>query len=519
MARKNRKPPAPAKISTADNSPRRRRAYEGAMLNRLTLDWVTSSTSADAEIDGSLIRLRNRARQLVRDTSYARQALRVITSNVIGTGIRMQAQVPASQAVGVLDEGINETIETAWRRWCRPSTCHAGGQLSFDEISRLAIMAMAESGEVIIRMVPAAFGEGAAPLALEIIEADLLDEGKTSGPDKDGNEWRMGVHVDRWGRPFEYSFRTRHPGDLTNSSGWGELLLPADQILHLKMTDRPGQTRGVTWFAAAIKSLHHLAGYQEAEVVRARAASSLMGFVTSPEGELLGDDVYDGDRVSQFEPGVFKYLAPGESVTVPQLDAPDGQFEPFLRAMLRSICAATGISYEAVSCDYSQANYSSNRMSRQDNIEHWKSLQQYMIEHLHRPVFEAWIDAAVGSGELQLPGYEVLRIRYQSVRWYPRAWGFVDPQVEIEAYKSAVRSGFMTQGQVVAEQGGDLNELMRDRAAELALAQELGLTLDIDPGKVSNAGLTQARPPGSIIPQDPYMQEDTQALESDGVSA
>ena len=27
---------------------RRRRAYEGAMVSRLTSDWVTSSTSADA---------------------------------------------------------------------------------------------------------------------------------------------------------------------------------------------------------------------------------------------------------------------------------------------------------------------------------------------------------------------------------------------------------------------------------------------------------------------------------------
>lgn len=518
MARKKRKNPPPAVVAPATKRPRRTRAYEGALINRLTSDWVTSSTSADAEIDSSLVRLRNRARQLVRDTSYARQALRVITSNVIGTGIRMQAQVPTQVGAGRFDENLNEVIEAGWKQWCRPDTCHAGGQLSFQEIERLSIIAMAESGEVLIRLVPMAFGKGVTPLALEVIEADLLDEGKTQGPDNDGNEWRMGVHIDRWGRPFEYAFRTRHPGDITSGLGWGEQIIPADEILHLKLIDRPGQTRGVTWFAAAIKSLHHLAGYQEAEVIRARAASSLMGFVTSPEGELLGDDVYDGDRVSQFEPGVFKYLAPGESVTVPQLDAPDGQFEPFLRAMLRSISASTGTSYESVSCDYSQANYSSNRMSRQDNIEHWKSLQQYMIEHLHRPIFERWLDAAVGAGTFQLPNYETLRARYQSVRWYPRAWGFVDPQVEIQAYKQAVRSGFMTQGQVVAEQGGDLNELMRDRAAELALAQELGLTLDIDPGKVSSAGLTQARPPGSIIPQDPYMQEDTQALDA-GVSS
>ena len=75
----------------------------------------------------------------------------------------------------------------------------------------------------------------------------------------------------------------------------------------------------------------------------------------------------------------------------------------------------------------------------------------------------------------------------------------------------------MTQSQVVAEQGGDLAELMRDLAAERAMAQDLGLTLDIDAGKVSGAGLTQARPVGSIIPQDPYAPEDT-AAESEGMS-
>lgn len=488
-----------------------RRAYEGAIVSRLTADWVTSGTSADAEIDGSLVRLRNRSRQLVRDNGYAQQALRCIVSNVIGTGIRMQAQVPMQRGGGRLDTVINDAIERGWSEWCHADTCHAAGQLSLQEIARLAWRAIAESGEVFIRLVPEPMGAGMVPLALEILESDLCDEGKTSGPDREGNEWRMGVKVNRWGRPLAYRFRTRHPGDVSGSVGYDTVDVPADQIIHLRRIERPGQTRGVPWFAAAIKSLHHLAGYQEAEVVRARAASSLMGFITSPDGELIGDDVYDGDRVTKFEPGAFKYLAPGEEVSVPQLDAPDGQFEPFLRAMLRGVAASTGCSFEQVSNDYSQSNYSSNRMSRQDSIETWKGEQQYAIEHFYRPIFARWMDAAVEVGALQLPNYDLMRDRYHAVRWYPRAWGFLDPQVEIGAYKDAVRCGFMTQAQVVAEQGGDLAELMRDLAAERELAKELGLTLDIDAGKVSGAGLTQARPPGSIIPQDPYAPDDTAA--------
>lgn len=268
MSKRQRKQAKPA-------ASRGRRAYEGAVVSRLTSDWVTSSTSADAEINSSLVRLRNRSRQLVRDNAYARQALRAIACNVIGHGIRLQAQVPMQRGGGRLDERLNRQIETAWDRWCRPSTCHTAGRLSFVEISRLAIQAMAESGEVFIRMVPQAFGGSSVPLALEVLEADLVKEDKNDGPAPDGSEWRMGVKVDRWGRPLSYAFRTRHPGDIQNGLGHQLVEVPAAEILHLATIERPGQTRGVPMFAAAIKRLHHLAGYEEAEVVRARAASSL----------------------------------------------------------------------------------------------------------------------------------------------------------------------------------------------------------------------------------------------------
>ena len=45
---------------------------------------------------------------------------------------------------------------------------------------------------------------------------------------------------------------------------------------------------------------------------------------------------------------------------------------------------------------------------------------------------------------------------------------------------------------MVAEQGGDLEELMVARAAELQLADELDLTFDTDPHEVNAAGTQQA---------------------------
>lgn len=489
----------------------RRRAYEGALMSRLTSDWVTSSTSADAEIDGSLVRLRNRSRQLHRDNPYIQAARRAIVTNVVGRGIRMQSRVAMMRGGGKLDKPLNDRIESWWRRWCRKEYCDAAGKLSFPRILRQAIGALPESGEVFIRLVPQEFGGSGTLLGLEVLEADLCDEGHTVGPDANGNEWRMGVQVNRWGRPTAYRFRSRHPGDVSGAIGYQTVDVPAEQIIHLFVADRPGQTRGVPWLAAIIKRMHHLAGFEEAEVVGKRARSSLMGFIQSPEGELTGDDVHDGERVTTFEPGVFKHLAPGESVSVPQLGNADTQYEAFLRPMLRALSAGSGVPYPTVSSDYSQANYSSSRLERLEVLEWWRSLQDLLIEDVCQVVFERAMAAAVAGGALQLPGYEMAPERYESVRWFPRGWEFVDPQKEAAANKELVRAGFRTQAQIVAEQGGDLEDLLAARAQEVARAQELGLQFDTNPADDQQGGApsaTPAQPDEVESPDDPEDGDD-----------
>jgi lambda family phage portal protein len=234
-----------------------------------------------------------------------------------------------------------------------------------------------------------------------------------------------------------------------------------------------------------------LQGYEEAEVVRARASSALMGFIQSPEGELVGDEIYEGERVSEFQPGVFKYLAPGESVTVPDLNAPDGQLEPFTRSMLRAVAAGVGVSFESISKNFSESNYSSSRLSLLEERDTYRVLQRYMVENFHQQVFEAWLDMAVLSGALSLPGYETNPDRYRASRWVPRSWEWVDPQREVDAYKTAVRCGFKTLGQVIAEQGGDLEDVLVARQAELAMLDEMDIVVDTDPSEVNSGGGVQ----------------------------
>ncbi len=68
---------------------------------------------------------------------------------------------------------------------------------------------------------------------------------------------------------------------------------------------------------------------------------------------------------------------------------------------------------------------------------------------------------------------------------------WVDPQKEVAAYKAAVRSGFKTLGQVISEQGGDIEEVLTMRQAELAMLDEKNIITDTDPSEVNGGGGVQ----------------------------
>jgi lambda family phage portal protein len=181
-------------------------------MDRLTSDWVAQSTSQDAEVYSSLRALRNRSRQLIRDNDYARNAKRVVQSNVVGPrGIKMQAKLKMQRGDKLAD-ALNQQIEAAWRKWCRPQSCDVAGKLSFAAIERMSMGGVFESGEILVRMVRQPFGGSKIPFALEVIEADQLIE--TRNGDYGGNIIRMGVELDKWKRPVAYWLWPWHPGDI-----------------------------------------------------------------------------------------------------------------------------------------------------------------------------------------------------------------------------------------------------------------------------------------------------------------
>jgi lambda family phage portal protein len=466
-----------------------KRLYQNARGSRGNMTFGASgNSSADAELSGSLQQLRARSRQMVRDSAYAKRARLIVVNNVIGSGVGMQCQVMTTR--DELNTRVNGEIEAAWAEWTDASRCHTGGALHFHDLERAAMGEVFTAGECFIRRHYRTFGDSRVPLGLELVEAERIGSTLADpGPRSTNTEVRMGIEVDVFGRPVAYWVRQRHDGDIRNSfahSGDSYERVPASEIWHLKVTDRWPQTRGEPWLHTVLRKLDDMGEYTGAEVAAARASAYYFATIyKTDDGQnplATGDDA-SARPVMDIEPLMVQELAPGERLEFHKPDRPNVALDPFLRYMLREVAAGTGVSYESLSRDYSQSNYSSSRLALLDDRDLYKTMQQWWIRNFRRPLHRVWLQQAVLGGVL--PGVSVERYAaapasYEAVLFKPRGWSWVDPTKEVTAYKEAIKAGLTTLTDVIAAtaDGRDIEDVIATRKRELELLDEAEIESD-----------------------------------------
>lgn len=464
------------------------RLYSGARNSRTTVGFGATASTADAELSMSLPTLRARSRQVVRDSAYAKRARATVVNNVIGTGVGMQAQVFTTR--GELATRVNDGIEAAWAEWARADQCHTGGALHFADLERLLMGEVFEAGEVLLRLHRVRFGASRVPLALEVIEAERLADNFEAPSVAQGHELRMGVEVDRYQRPVAYWLRERSPGDAPRAHLYGSERVervPAEDVIHLKTTSRWPQTRGEPWMHAVVRKIDDLDQYSQHEISAARASAAYFATIKTPEnGSSLPDGTDGADKpVMDIEPLTIQELAPGEELDFHSPNRPNSAFDAFVRAMLREIAAGVGTSYESLSRDYSQSNYSSSRLSLLDDRDGYRALQQWWVRTLRDPLHRLWLQQAALAGaiaELPVEAYATGRARYEAVLFKPRGWSWVDPTKEVNAYKEAIKAGLTTLTDVIAATAGglDIEDVIATRKRELQMLRDAGILTDTE---------------------------------------
>lgn len=457
-----------------------RRAFAAAKLGRLNADWLLQNTSPNAELNQALHTLRARSRDLCQNNDYAKGALKKARTNIIGPwGIQLQmgVKLPGGDD-NELDDVTNRMIERAWEAWGKKGMCTVDRMLSWIDVQQMVQGCILRDGEVLVRIVRG-FKGNPFRFALQVLEADHLDE-RYNDELSNGNIVRMGVELDEWNAPVAYYLLTEHPGDsfYRQRSTRKRVRVPASDILHLYDIERPAQARGIPAMAAGMQKLKMLDGYMEAEVVASRAAASKMAVlqqIPGQNGEYVGDgEDEEGNTITEIEPGTVEKMPAGYELKPIDWNHPTSQFNTFVKGCLRSFSTGVGMSYNNLANDLEGVNYSSIRQGALEERDQWRTMQVWIIEHLCEPVFAEWLDMAIVSNQLALPATRIAEFNKPIFR--PRGWAWIDPLKEVNAARQAIDGNLKSASEVVAEQGGGIEEVYRDLAREQTLREKFKLT-------------------------------------------
>lgn len=436
-----------------------------------------NSRSANAENSSAIAPIRENIRELVRNAPFASKGLSTIVNGVVGWGIEAQISHP--------DSNKQNQLEALWREWSS-GACSVDGKTDFAGLQSQVMQSVVQDGESVVREV---ILDGS--VRLQVLEADYINSSATGMKSKSG-EFRTvsGIVVDRYNRPTHYHLFDQHPGEQSSNTQ----AVPANEVIHVYRQDRPGQLRGVSWFAPVAHPLKMLNELQWTQLVRLKLSAAITGVITEEVGPQSISQL-QAQRASEMEltPGTFKYLNPGEKIEFPTIPNPEG-FDGTTRLCLREVAAGLGVTYEALSNDLSTVNFSSGRLGDiqfRANVDAWR--WHMLVPRFLNPAFDRFKKFCA------LRGVDASACK---VSWTPPARAMINPADEVKSTTDAIRAGLQTLPGAIRELGFNPETHLKEIAASNKMIDDLDLILDSDPRKIGNQQLqAAANQPGAQATQ------------------
>jgi lambda family phage portal protein len=459
--------------------------YDGATTGRGVgrKGWHAPATGPNTELRFSAETMRVRSRDLARNNHIARQALRTITNGVIGNGIIPHVSIDSS-GIGQPTAGDKfraRQIEGLLKAHFDHPSVDATGQMDLYSIQDLALYSTLESGDCLVvrewRTPAQMRADGLAlPFQLRVLECDYLAKELESFslPSGETNQVVQGVEVDRFGRPVAYHLYEDHPGEYAYWHQMRTRRVSAEDVVLLYEILRPGQVRGVPELSTVMMDIKDISDFEIAELKRQEMAACFMAFVTKSldAGEPQAEQ-YD------LAPGLVWELSPGEDVRLSSPPQSNGYVD-YIRTKYRGVAAGVGITYEALTQDFSQVNYSSSRMAHLSMHANFDRKRNRVMRSQFCHKLTQWTNEA-----LEIIGYDTSGLIWT---WNAPRRPMLDPGKETAAFAAMVRSGFRDRDSIILELGEDPETVDMRNKMSWERCDEMGIQYDTDARKVTQYG-------------------------------
>lgn len=460
-----------------------RMMFQSAEVNRLTGDWGTNPVPADWIIYKHQRVLVARSREQLFNNDYFKAYARICRQNIVGaSGLVFQSK--ARTAAGKTDKKAKAAIERAFADWSKRENCDIAGKLSWRGFQNHCVQSAVSDGEFMLRKY---VGKDAGKYGFQLgvidpvrcpVDYDRFDLA-------DGAFIRHGIEFTRHGRPVAYHFVDQAPNRSWNAytyAGRSFIRVPAEEIIHGFRVEIAQQKRGLPWLSTGLFRLKQMGAFEDAAIVNARVGAAKLGVLTFEEGK--GPECNDADEMDELpeisgDPGTFLYAPNGAKLDKFDPAYPSGEFAVFMKQMLHSFSAGGGVSYHTLSGDLEGVNFSSIRQGTLDEREHFKEMQEWLVEELAEPVNGAWFEQAMLRGVVTRDDGTPLaaaRIdQYADHAFQGRRWEWIDPRADMQAAEGRKNNLLASPGALIREAGRDPSVVWQEVGEDIKAMREAGI--------------------------------------------
>ena len=194
----------------------------------------------------------------------------------------------------------------------------------------------------------------------------------------------------------------------------------------------------------------------------------------------------------EFAPNMAVFTPEGWEPSQIKAEQPATTYDMFKREILNEIARCLNMPYNIAACNSSGYNYASGRLDHQAFFKAIRIDQHHLGDMVLDRLLKAWLDEAV-----LIEGYLPQWLRQLGIdlphQWFWDGFEHVDPQKEAGAQATRLQSNTTTLAAEYAKAGLDWESELRQRAREVTLMRELGLT---------TATAAPATPPTEDEPQE-----------------
>ena len=420
--------------------------------------------------------LRERSASFFKTNLYARGIIRRFVTNVINTGLSLEADPIENLIPNVADDSLSEwaiDVEDKFSAWASLSdVCHFGGQHTFGEVERYAYREALIEGDVLV--VEHHNAKTQLP-SYELIKGNLVQSplgslGEGLGLAK-GNTIEHGVELDANRRPVAYwvvqrDFKHKR---IPARGSRGRLV----SWLYFATDKRHDDVRGEPLVSLCMQPVSEIDKYRDSTQRKATLNAMLaMFFYQSPDSKVPNSrpvtaganrrvqgstQLADGSEyklnIASSTPGiVYESLPPGMEPKGFTSDGTDEKFGDFEDAIINGIAWGLGIPKSVLTMMFSNSYSASRGEIKEFNMTLGVERNRF-ADTFTRPIYRSWLVAMTLTRRIDAPGMlEAYRdpmkfdtyAAWSNSNWFGAVKEAVDLPKEVKGLAMMAENGYST---------------------------------------------------------------------------